>query len=357
MLAPPATLQPYDADPRLPPAAGGVGHLARTLIRTLVKTWGHASDAWGGARGCLLTFHRVAPPAAWEALPNRGFYIELTFLDRLLQHLIGGGWAVVTMDEALRRTAAGKRGDRFVNISIDDCYRDTFEALVPLFRRHGAPVTLFVTTGIPDGTLPMWAAGLEDTLLERDTVIIDGAAVAVATPDAKRAVFQRIAAAWDGPHASASYARFCDHNGIDITAMHWKHAITWEMLEALRHDALVEIGSHTINHPRVSSLSAEDALAELQGSRARLRERLDIEVRHFAFPYGRRDDCGDREFALARAAGYASCATTRKGIVRKGHDPYRLPRNTVNGMFRNLTTIELHLTGVTGAAAKVFGRV
>ncbi len=108
---------------------------------------------------------------------------------------------------------------------------------------------------------------------------------------------------------------------------------------------------------RISSLSPQDAFAELHDSRERLRAKLGVAARHFAFPYGRSGDCGQRDFDIAREAGYASTATTRKGIVRAGQDPYCLPRNTLNGAHRNLTMIELHLTGVTGAAARVLGRV
>jgi peptidoglycan/xylan/chitin deacetylase (PgdA/CDA1 family) len=129
------------------------------------------------------------------------------------------------------------------------------------------------------------------------------------------------------------------------------------MLETLRDDPLVEIGSHTVSHARISSLSASAALAELRGSRERLKARLGVEARHFAFPYGRSGDCGQRDFDLACEAGFASAATTRKGVVRTGQDAFNLPRNTLNGAHRNLTMIELHLTGLTGAAAKVLRRV
>ncbi len=129
--------------------------------------------------------------------------------------------------------------------------------------------------------------------------------------DAKRAAFHRIADRWDGPQASASYKKFCELNGVDIDAMHWKYAITWEMLEELRDDPLVEIGGHTVTHARISSLSPDGARFELKGSRDRLVERLGIPARHFAFPYGRSGDCGPRDFAIARDAGYASAATTR----------------------------------------------
>jgi peptidoglycan/xylan/chitin deacetylase (PgdA/CDA1 family) len=324
---------------------------------TLVRPITMAADLFTGTRGCLVTFHRAASSRVWESLPNRDFYLDLDFLDTFLSYLTERGWDVVTMEEALRRAGLGKPNDRFVNFSVDDCYRDTFEEVVPLFRRHGLPVTLFVTTGIPDATLALWAAGLEDVLLHRDRVALEDGDVDVSTAERKRAAFHSIAAAWDGAQAAGQYAAFCKRNGVDIDAMHWKHAISWDMLEALRDDPLVEIGAHTVSHARISALSPADALAELQGSRERLIERLGVAARHFAFPYGRAFDCGPRDFDIARQAGFASAATTRKGLVRSGQQPFDLPRNTINGGHRSLATMELHLTGVTGAAARITGRV
>lgn len=324
----------------------------------IVRPMGKLADTIFGPRGCLFTFHRAATSKRWETLPNRNFYLDAAFLDRLLGYLTRTGWAVVTMDEALHRAARGATGDRFVNFSVDDCYRDTFDTVVPLFRKHGVPVTLFVTTGIPDGTMPMWCAGLEDVLLNHDHVIIDGATVEVATGEAKRAAYAGTAEAWEQRGApERSYAAFCVDNGIDEKAMHETHAISWDMLEALRDDPLVEIGSHTVSHARISTLSADDAFGEIDGSRRRLEERLGIAVKHFAFPYGRAGDCGPRDFDLVRRAGYDSAATTRKGLVRHSHDPFRLPRNTLDGSHRHLALAEMHLIGATGVAARVLGRV
>lgn len=315
------------------------------------------ADYFMAARGCLMTFHRAAPSKAWDTLPNRDFYLDLDFLDQFLSYLTDRGWAVVTMEEALRRSKHADRYGRFINFSVDDCYRDTFENVVPLFRRHGLPVTLFVTTGIPDGTLALWAAGLEDVLSHRSRIVVDDGTIDVGTAEAKRAAFEKIAASWDGPDAADRYRAFCQRNGIDIDAMHRRHAISWDMLESLRDDPLVEIGAHTVTHARISSLSAADAFAEIEGSRRRLIEKLGVAARHFAFPYGRSGDCGPRDFDLARKAGFASAATTRKGLVRSGQQPFGLPRNTINGAHRSLAMMELHLTGVTGAAARMTGRV
>ena len=322
-----------------------------------VMPFARAADRVWGPRGCCFTFHRAAPTAIWDELPNRDFYLDIGFLDSLLGYLLSHDWDIVTVSEALLRAAGGGAHRRYVNFSIDDCYRDAFELVVPVFRRHNVPITLYVTTGIPDGTLPLWSVGLEDTLLHRDHVSVGGDVLELTTPQQRSAAYALIASSWDGPDAARPYAAFCADNAVDSDAVHWRHAISWEMLEALAKDPLVEIGAHTVTHARISALSAEAASNELEQSRRRLNERLGIDICHFAFPYGRSGDCGPREFALARQAGFSSAATTRKGLMRQGQDPFSLPRNTINGGHRSLALMEMHLTGLSGTAARMVGRV
>ncbi|MGI4952092.1 MAG: lipid II flippase MurJ [Janthinobacterium lividum] len=308
-----------------------------------------------GVRGCCLTFHRAAKTAEWAALPNRPFYLDIDHLERLLRHLQRAGWDIVTLDEAVRRMAQpGSR--RFVNISIDDCYRDTAELVVPLFRRLGVPVTLFVTTGIPDGTLRLRDAGLETILLQRDWVEVDDKRYRLADAAQRRAAYHAISRSWDKPGAEADYDGFCRAHGFDPDALDAEHRITWPMLQAFRDDPFVEIGGHTVSHPHVASLGAAAAAAEIGGCRTRLLEQLGGSVRHFAFPYGRQADCGARDFGLVRQAGYVSGATTCKGLVGSGDDRFRLRRNTLNGRHRALPYVYAHLTGLSGLATRVLRR-
>jgi peptidoglycan/xylan/chitin deacetylase (PgdA/CDA1 family) len=325
--------------------------------KAFVLPFAKAYDRVLGRRGCFFTFHRAAPSALWARLPNRNFYLDLAYLDRLLAYLKAQRWSIVTMEEAIERAAADRPGDRFANFSVDDCYRDTFEEIVPLFRAHGAPVTLFVTTGIPDATMSMWHAGLEDIILSQDQIAHDGRTVEVETAQEKRAAYATIERAWEGPRAGALYSAFCAENGFDETRLREKHALSWDMLQLLARDPLVEIGAHTVDHPRVSALAEAEALAELEACRRRLRERLGLEIRHFAFPFGRAADAGERDFELARRAGFSSAATTRKGVMRRPSNVFSLPRNTLNGGAKSLAMAEMHLTGASGIVARMLGRV
>jgi peptidoglycan/xylan/chitin deacetylase (PgdA/CDA1 family) len=306
----------------------------------------------------MLTFHRGAPSSLWARLPNRDFYLNLDYLDALLSYLRRRGWEIVTIDTLLARIGQRDPSAKLVNFSIDDCYRDTWEHVVPLFRRHRAPVTLFVTTGIPDGTMSLGWAGLEAILLERNQIFLDGTRIELPTSAKKRLWFKRITADWSNRNFDREYERFCLQNGADIEVLREEHAITWDMLKELRNDPLVEIGSHTVSHPRMSMLTPEKARAELVESRERLTTRLGIDCRHFAFPYGRKSDCGSRDFSLAKEAGFVSAATTRKGLVSfREDDVFRLPRNTVNGAYQSIAYASVLLSGLAGIGARVTGRV
>jgi peptidoglycan/xylan/chitin deacetylase (PgdA/CDA1 family) len=305
----------------------------------------------------MFHFHRVSLPADWAGLPNRNFYLSLDFLDGLLGVLIKTGWKIATIDELLARLERGEQDARIVNFSVDDCYRDTFEHTVPVFRKHGVPVTLFVTTGIPDSTFPLHRAGLESIIAGKSSITLKGKKIDVSTSTAKRLWFARIAASWDEGALDRQYQEFCDQNGAEAAKLDEHHAITWEMLETFRDDPLVEIGAHTISHPRISELTAGEALLELAGSRDRLRSRLGVACRHFAFPYGRGRDCGIRDFSLAQKAGFASATTTRKGLVTGHQDVYSLPRNSLGGAYQSMAYVYGVLGGLAGAIAKVLGRV
>lgn len=74
----------------------------------------------------------------------------------------------------------------------------------------------------------------------------------------------------------------------------------WDALRALAERG-VEVGSHTVSHPRLTTLGDEELRRELVASRERLEDELGRPCRYLAYPYGDEDG---RVHAAARAAGY-----------------------------------------------------
>ncbi len=73
---------------------------------------------------------------------------------------------------------------------------------------------------------------------------------------------------------------------------------SWKAVAAAGH----EIGSHTVNHPRLPALSAEELFVELSSSRERLRTMLGPQVAQvFAYPYS---ETNEQVVASVERAGY-----------------------------------------------------
>jgi peptidoglycan/xylan/chitin deacetylase (PgdA/CDA1 family) len=98
--------------------------------------------------------------------------------------------------------------------------------------------------------------------------------------------------------------------------------LTWKMLRVLERHR-VAIGSHTVTHADLTTLSDAQALAELRGSRRTLERQLGRPVPWFAYPAGAFDA---RVVELVRRAGYRLAVTTQPGAVQSSQTPLELHR-------------------------------
>jgi peptidoglycan/xylan/chitin deacetylase (PgdA/CDA1 family) len=112
--------------------------------------------------------------------------------------------------------------------------------------------------------------------------------------------------------------------------------LTWPLLHALERRG-IEIGSHTMAHLDMTSLSDARMLEDLTRSRRVLERELGHPVPWLAYPFGAYNARVER---LARRAGYLLAVTTRPGAVQSARRPFALPRLRV-----------LDSTGVRGLAA------
>jgi peptidoglycan/xylan/chitin deacetylase (PgdA/CDA1 family) len=101
--------------------------------------------------------------------------------------------------------------------------------------------------------------------------------------------------------------------------------MSWEQLAAMR-DAGMEIGSHTISHPDLTTLDAAELQRQVAGSKAELEARLGVRVVSFCYPSGH---YGPDTVAAVRDAGYESATTTNWSPDYS--DMLALPRRRVEG--------------------------
>ncbi|MFH9015903.1 polysaccharide deacetylase family protein [Streptomyces sp. NPDC017943] len=85
----------------------------------------------------------------------------------------------------------------------------------------------------------------------------------------------------------------------------------------------MEIGSHTVTHAQLDTLSAKDLAYELRTSKAVLEDALGHEVRHLAYPHGYNSP---RVRAMSARAGYETATAVRHALSSERDETHRIAR-------------------------------
>jgi peptidoglycan/xylan/chitin deacetylase (PgdA/CDA1 family) len=108
-------------------------------------------------------------------------------------------------------------------------------------------------------------------------------------------------------------------------------------IRALAKDNRFQIGSHTLTHANLPSLSQAEVQRELSESKAVLENTLGVPITAIAFPHGA---CNEAIVQEARRAGYDSVCTLEPRLYRRG-DGNRVGRFS---MAPEVWPLEFHLT-------------
>ena len=320
-------------------------------------------------RGCGLFYmlHRVLPQSGGDFRPNAFLEVTPEFLERVILDTRAAGIEFVSMAEAHRRLVERDFATRFAVMTLDDGYRDNAENALPVFHRHEVPFTIFVASGIAEGTCELWWIALEKIIAESAFIEIDcegrRESLAAGTPSQKQAAYENLAR-WLGAeldeHAQRRAIRWlAEQAGLDLSALCRSLAMDWDALRALRSDPLVTLGSHTLAHHAVARLPVDEARAQIAGDMARYERELGARPRFFAYPYGGPQAAGPRDFALAEELGFDLAVTTRPGQVFPDHGDHltALPRVSLNGLFQKRRYAQLLREGTPFALHNRFRKL
>jgi peptidoglycan/xylan/chitin deacetylase (PgdA/CDA1 family) len=343
----------------------GQGHAAGTTGRSGAPRFGDALVAAvrrakrlrqrlrvrGRPHAVALMYHRIAAPTAdpWDLSVSPAHFAE---------HLqVLRGWAACRgFGDLAASLDASDRPHRMAAITFDDGYRDNLANALPLLEAAGTPATVFVLSGVIGARRAFWWDALTRVFLETaelpETLALETArgprvwllGEAARCGGAEMAVLARARLPFDarrhpriallaevrevlfraGADEAARMAEaLLDWAGLDRAGAPLDQPMTEAELSRLSASGLVEIGAHTVTHRPLDLLPPAEALAELAGSRAALREVVGREIATVAYPYGR---FGPETPRLAAEAGFAAACTTVEWVAVGATDPYRFPR-------------------------------
>ncbi|MGA8079179.1 MAG: polysaccharide deacetylase family protein [Xanthobacteraceae bacterium] len=280
-------------------------------------------------RGVIFMLHSVSDE---ERLHT---YCSVSKLAQILGWLRRQGVALVTVDDAVERLKVPS-GAPFAAFTFDDGYADTLTHALPVMERFQAPFTLYVTTAMITGDLDAWWLGLAALFAEREEVRSSHFGWRFRCPDfaAKKRAILKIESLVRGSYDVLPYIReLILENGIDSKALVAREGLNAGDLRKLAAHPLVTIGAHSTGHENLARESAATVLREMTESRRFLESTTGSPVVHFAYPFGDKNACGEREAGLAREAGFRTAVTTRRGTLFPKHleHLFALPREPLSG--------------------------
>jgi len=193
----------------------------------------------------------------------------------------------------------------------------------PILRALGLPATFFVCPGLVERADWLWNHEARRRLYALRGEALAELAAALGAPAEvpgfvrwmktlplarRRAVEAAVREATPGWRPSAA-----EREDYDVAG--------WDELKRLDR-RVVTIGSHTLTHPILTSLTRDELEAELIGSRAALEAELDRPVADFCYPNG---DLDETVVGMVRRH-YGRAVKAEGGSLRGDIDPYRLPR-------------------------------
>ncbi|WP_456619583.1 MULTISPECIES: polysaccharide deacetylase family protein [unclassified Bradyrhizobium] len=316
--------------------------------------------------GAIFMLHHVRPAREGAFQPNRHLEVTPDFLRATLCHLRAREIDIVGMDELHERLVQGRFDRRFAAFTLDDGYRDNLEFALPVLREFDAPLAVYVASDFAEGTGRLWWTALEAVIAKTDQIEVQIGNSALrldaTTSATKQAAFDRLhdwLRALPGEHdLKREIEALCTKYGVDIAALCRGLCLSWDEVKQLAADPLVTIGAHTISHCNLARQSEEIAAQEMAVSRVRIEQVLERPVLHFAYPYGDREAAGEREFALASAAGFKTAVTTRPGMLFAENASHMtaLPRVSLNGNYQDTRILPVLTSGAATAMWNGFRR-
>ena len=179
---------------------------------------------------------------------------------------------VAPLAETAHGLAMGSLPERTVALTFDDGFSDFHTAAAPVLRRLKLPATIFLPTGLCGKT-----------------------------------------SKWPGHEAWLN-----QHPLLD-----------WQQVAELAQKGF-SFGSHSISHPVLPELTAEDAQHEIADSKAELQEHTGQPVEFFAYPFGRWNPA----VRAVVQEHYRGACSTGAGVVQPDADPFALPRVDVHYLRR-----------------------
>ena len=293
----------------------------------------------------IVTYHYVLdknhPYPGLKGLSLEGFTKQIDFLNKNYQIISLSDYAEYLHGE-------GDIPDKSVCLTFDDGLLDHYINVCPVLKKRGLPATFFVMSN-PVKNLELTDVHKLHVLMMRFEAeqifdwlkkYVDDLAeyMRVSTIFSEEAEERYSLASKEGARLKYLFNRILPiklRGEILDNLMKQADINQKELVESFylsedhvkkMSDRGFTIGSHTVTHQRLSSLSYDEKVRELTESKEYLEEITGRPIYHFSYPFGKEQDFDKESIEILKELGYKSAMTTINEVNEGKVDPYTIRR-------------------------------
>lgn len=214
----------------------------------------------------IIMYHRFIKSDSEKGV--HGTYLHIDMLEKHFKLIKKMGFETITFEELADEGLISRLeyGKRYIIITVDDGYKDNYELLFPLLKKYNFKAVIYAVSG---------------------------------------ETFNR----WDVEVPSNPEKR------VELMSP--------EQVKELSVSSLVEIGGHTVTHPRLNQLTPNEQEQEICNNKVALESMIGKKLTSFAYPYG---SLNEESKKITSKIGYQYAVATDSGPLEVHSDEFQIRR-------------------------------
>ena len=315
----------------------------------------------------ILMLHGTPNPLRASSWTPLRLHIPTDYIDWCLG-FIGNYYNFISLDEAVGILKGEKPSVKNgLVVTLDDGYRNNIIDALPVFKKHGAPITIFLPVSSINNRKPLWFDRLDYALqfagVEKHMFEIGGKHFKFSSGGRERLAssysqFRELIKKQYTDESEFNMkldevsSKFERASGKRLGSIFendpWSALLSWEEISKIQGNG-VSFGSHTMDHYRVGHLDENQLRYQFANSKSMIEKVTGNACKHIAYPDG---NYSETAVSIGMECGFDAGLTTTEGINKIGCEIMTLKRISVP-LTSDPTELMAYTSGFSGALSKI----